>query len=56
MALHKAKEIILQYSAFVLSGFHLMVLQSLVHPLTSVDITEHITGCTWAPQGLCQQS
>lgn len=33
-----------------------MVLQSLVHPLPSVDIVERITGYTWALRGLCQQS
>ena len=34
----------------------LLALQSLVHPLTGVDIVEHTTGYTWALQGLCQQS
>lgn len=46
----------LQYFAFVLLDFLLMGLQSLVHPLPSVDIVERTTGYTWALQGLCQQS
>lgn len=33
-----------------------MVLQNLVHHLPSVDIIGRITGYTWAPPGLCQQS
>lgn len=47
---------ILLCSAFELLDFLLMDLQSLVRPLTSVDIVGHTTGYTWALRGLCQQS